>query len=186
MSIEEALEQLEWYSLFLEQKGDANEAIKNDKDDFLHVWGKLNQYFSYIIKNADILSDEVEKAVNILLDMSENNPSLKEWVEMITNPKAQKSQTPAQNNTDIDTATISGPIESLINEVKNMQMWDSDHVEDLEWELREYQQKLAENQSSFDPNLFNSLMNDINAALHKIQGFYNIINSETVEGIKRM
>lgn len=45
---------------------------------------------------------------------------------------------------------------------------------------------LISNQSSFDSNVYQSLMDDINAALNKISTFNNMLNSETMEGIKRI
>ena len=45
---------------------------------------------------------------------------------------------------------------------------------------------LISNQSSFEPNVYQSLIDDINAALDKIGRFNSMLNSETMEGIKRM
>ena len=186
MPIDQALEELKKYAKEFASVGDAKQAIQNDKEDFLHKWGKVNQYYKFIINNTKGMSDERFMAVDIISDISIDNPSLEEWVEQMIEPKHEKTQTQSQGNMTVDTATISGPIESLVSEVKNMQHWDPDHIGDVEWELQEYRQKLLENQSLFDSNVYQSLMNDINAALHKIQGFYNIINSESMEGIKRM
>ena len=61
-------------------------------------------------------------------------------------PKHEKTQTQSQGNMSVDTATISGPIESLVSEVKNMQLWDPDHIGDVEWQLQEYLKKLISNQ----------------------------------------
>ena len=185
MPIEQALEELKKYAQEFTQVGDAKQAIATNKDEFLHKWAKVNQYFKYIVNNTKGMSDEWFTAVDIISDIAIDNPSLEEWIEPIIEPKQQKTQTQSQNSSTIDTATISGPIESLISEVNNLQHWDPEHIGDIEWQLQEYQKMLISNQSSFEPNIYQSLMDDINAALNKIVRFNNILNSETMEGIKR-
>ena len=186
MPIEKALEELKKYAKEFASVGDAKRAIQNNKEDFLHKLGKVNQYYKYVINNTKGMSDEWFMAVDILADITIDNPSLEEWVEQMIEPKHEKTQTQSQGNVSVDTATISGPIESLVSEVKNMQHWDPDHIGDVEWQLQEYQKMLISNQSSFEPNVYQSLMDDINAALDKIHKFNNMLNSETMEGIKRM
>ena len=186
MPIEQALEELKKYAQDFTKVGDAKQAIQNNKEDFLHKWTKVMQYYKYVVDNTKGMSDEWFTAVDILSDIAIDNPSLEEWVQQIIEPKHEKSQTQSQNNATMDIATISGPIESLISEVKNMQNWDPNHIGDIEWQLQEYQKMLISNQSSFEPNVYQSLMDDINAALDKIGRFNSILNSETMEGIKRM
>ncbi len=67
------------------------------------------------------MSDEWFAAIDIISDITLDNPSLEEWIEQMVKPKQQKTQTQSQNSATIDTATISGPIESLISEVNAMQ-----------------------------------------------------------------
>ncbi len=186
MPIKQALEELKKYAQEFAKVGDAKQAIQNNKDDFLRKWTKVMQYYKYIVENTKIMSDEWFMAVDTLSDISIDNPSLEEWIQQIIEPKHEKTQTQSKNNTSINTASISGPIESLISEVKNMQSWDPNHIGDVEWQLQEYQKMLISNQSSFDSNVYQSLMDDINAALNKISTFNNMLNSETMEGIKRI
>lgn len=186
MSIEQALEELKKYARDFANVGDAKQAIQNNKEDFLHKWTKVMQFYKYIIENVKSMSDEWFMAVDILSDVSVDNPSLEEWVQQIIEPKNEKIQTQSKNNASTNTETISGPIESLISEVNNMQSWDPDYIGNIEWQLQEYQKMLISNQSSFDSNVYQSLMNDINAALNKINRFNSMLNSETMEGIKKM
>lgn len=186
MPIEQALEELRKYAQEFTRVGDAKQAIATNKDDFLYKLFKINQYYNYIVYNTKNMSDEWFTAIDIISDIVMDNPSLKEWIEQIIEPKHQKTQTQSQNSSNIDIATISGPIESLISEVNNMQHWDPDHIGDIEWQLQEYQKMLISSQSSFEPNVYQSLMKDIDAALNKIGRFYNMLNSEAMEGIKRM
>ena len=185
MPIEQALEELKKYAKEFASVGDAKQAIKNNNEDFLHKWGKVNQYYNYVINNTACMSDEWFKAVGILSDITMDNPSLEEWVNLMINQKHEKTQTQSQGNMSVDTATISGPIESLVSEVKNMQHWDPDHIGDVEWQLQEYQKMLKSNQGSFDPNVYQSLMDDITAALDKIRSFNDLLDSEAMEGIKK-
>lgn len=132
------------------------------------------------------MSDEWLAAIDIISDITLDNPSLKEWIEQMVKPKQQKTQTQSQNSATIDTATISGPIESLISEVNAMQQWNPHHIEGIEAQLQEYQKMLTANQSSFEPNAYRGLMNDINTTLNKISRFYTMLNSEAMENIKLM
>ncbi len=184
MSIEQALEELKKYADEFTQVGDATQAISTNKDDFLHKFAKVNQYYKYVVNNSEIMSDEWFMAVDIISDIATNNPSLEEWVEQMTKPAQEKTQIKSQDSFPIDTTTISGPIESLVSEVNNMQYWDSDHIEDIEWQLQAYQKRLISNQSSFEPNVYQSLMDDINATLNKIGRFNNMLNSEAMDGKK--
>ena len=184
MSIEQALEELKKYADEFTQVGDATQAISTNKDDFLHKFAKVNQYYKYVVNNSEIMSDEWFMAVDIISDIATNNPSLEEWVEQMTKPAQEKTQIKSQDSFLIDTTTISGPIESLVSEVNNMQYWDSDHIEDIEWQLQAYQKRLISNQSSFEPNVYQSLMDDINATLNKIGRFNNMLNSEAMDGKK--
>ena len=184
MSIEQALEELKKYADEFTQVGDATQAISTNKDDFLHKFAKVNQYYKYVVNNSEIMSDEWFMAVDIISDIATNNPSLEEWVEQMTKPAQEKTQIKSQDSFPIDTTTISGPIESLVSEVNNMQYWDSDQIEDIEWQLQAYQKRLISNQSSFEPNVYQSLMDDINATLNKIGRFNNMLNSEAMDGKK--
>lgn len=186
MSIEQALKELKKYAQEFTQVGDAKKAIATNKDDFLHKWSKVNQYYKYIVNNTKGMSDEWFMAVDIISDITIINPSLEEWIEQMLEPKQQKTQEQSQNSFTINTATISDSIESLISDINNMQNWDPDHIENIEWQLQEYQKMLISNQNSFGPNLYQSLIDDINIALTKIGKFNNMINSETMESIRKM
>ena len=122
MSIEQALEELKKYADEFTQVGDATQAISTNKDDFLHKFAKVNQYYKYVVNNSEIRSDEWFMAVDI--------------------------------------------------------------IEDIEWQLQAYQKRLISNQSSFEPNVYQSLMDDINATLNKIGRFNNMLNSEAMDGKK--
>ena len=185
MPIEQALEELKKYAKEFASVGDAKQAIQNDKEDFLHRWGKVNQYYKYVINNTKSMSDDWWTAMEIITDIVEENPSLDEWAKQMTVSSPKKTQTQSQNKDSIDLAAISGPIESLVSEVQSMQHWDPNHIGDVEWQLQQYRGKLLENKNSFEPNVYQSLMNGINAALDKIGRFNSMINSEAMEDIKR-
>ncbi|UKI27192.1 MAG: hypothetical protein L6V91_00445 [Bacilli bacterium] len=93
MSIEQALEELKKYARDFANVGDAKQAIQNNKEDFLHKWTKVMQFYKYIIENVKSMSDEWFMAVDILSDVSVDNPSLEEWVQQIIEPKNEKTQT---------------------------------------------------------------------------------------------
>ncbi len=140
--IEQALEELKKYAYEFTQVGDAKKAISTNKEDFLHKWAKVNQYYKYVVNNAKNMSDEWFMAIDIISDITIDNPSFDEWIEQMVAPTKQKTQIKSQNSLTVDTATISGSIESLISEVNSMQHWDPDHIGDIEWQLQEYQKIL--------------------------------------------
>lgn len=184
MPIEQAFEELKKYAQELIKVGDAKQALASNKDEFIHKWGKVNQYYKYIIKNVPLMSDQWFEAIDVLSDVSQANPSLEEWIEEIITPKNRSQvQSQQQREDTIDPATISGTIESLIAEINGMQSWDPEHVGDLEWQLRQYQEKLIANQGLFDSNAYQSLMSDIQAALDKIGRFNDMVNSDLMENV---
>lgn len=187
MPIDKALEELKKFAQEFTNIGDAEQAIQKNKDDFLRKWFEVNRYYKYIINNAEFRSPEWLEAIDIVGDISIDNPSLEKWVDDIfAPPKKENTITQPQNNTSIDTTAILNGINSIVSEINGMQQWDPDHVDDLEWKLEEYRDYLTANQSSFDQNMYQSLMNDINASLNKISRFNSMINSDAMEGIKRM
>lgn len=185
MSIEQALEELKKYAQEFSKVGDAKQAIASNKDEFLHKWAKVNQYYKYIMNNTKAMSDEWFMAIDIISDISMDNPSLEEWIEKIVEPKQEKTKTQSQNNVTMDASAISSQIESIVSEVKNMHSWDPDYIGDIEWQLQEYKKMLQSYQSSLDKNAYQNLMNEINISLNKIGKFNNMLNSETMEDIKR-
>jgi len=177
MPIEQALEELKKYAKDFTAIGDAKDAIKINKDEFMHKWIKVFQYYDYVSKNANM--DQFVEAVEIVENIRYNNPSLDSWIDSILNPKQNN-----KNDTNIDTSALSNKIESYVTEINNMQYWDPNYINEIEWQLQELQKILISNQKAFDTNLYNSLLNDINSSLIKISRFNKMINSEVMESIK--
>lgn len=188
MEIAEALKQLTQYANEFAQIGDANEAVKNNREEFLHRWTKVMQYYRFIISRVEEMSEEWFDAIDILTDIYDDNPSLKDWVLDIIEPKRMKIERKdnknSQRDESIDTASLSNKIDSLVTEINSMQSWDEDKVDDIAWQLREYQEQLKANQSDFEPGVFASLLADSNAALNKIERFTTMLSSETFENLK--
>lgn len=170
MDFKLALKQLKIYADEFTKIQDPEYEIKNNEAEFMEKLQKIKQYFIYIITKSEIGSDEWHEACDIIGDIEFKNPKLEKWIELILNPDSEKTQ-----SEEIDTTEITGPIESLINEIKNMQTWNTDHVDDIEWELQNYKEKLIENQNAFEPDVFHSYMDDIDATLNKINLFKNTI-----------
>ncbi len=53
MTVEQALEELKKYAQEFAEIGDAKQAISNNKEEFLHRWSKVNQYYKYVINNTE-------------------------------------------------------------------------------------------------------------------------------------
>ena len=58
MPIDQALKEFKKYADDFALIGNPEEAIKNNKEEFLHKWTKVNQYYLYIFRNTEPLSDE--------------------------------------------------------------------------------------------------------------------------------
>ncbi len=165
--------------------GDAEIAIQNNKDEFIHKWTKVMQYYQYVVHHTRTMSDEWFEAVNIVSDISAENPSLEEYVDFIVGEKTQEhSQTSSSVN--MDSSALTNQVESYVSEIEHMQSWDPNHIEEIAWQLQACQKKLISNQSSFEPTLYQSLMDDINRSLDKIGRFHDMLHSEAIEDIKRM
>lgn len=184
MPIEQVLEELKKYADEFVNVGDAKKAIETNKDEFMHKWAKVNQYYKYIMNNSKDMSDEWFAAIDIVGDIAFDNPSLEKWVDRIIEPSKEKAQ--VQTGPSIDTATILKDVESLTSEIRNMQSWDPEHIDSINKQLQEYQKILLSNQTSFEPNVFQNLMSDMSDALDKINRFNSMLNSEAMESIMRM
>ena len=73
--IEQALEELKKYAYEFTQVGDAKQVISTNKEDFLHKWAKVNQYYKYVVNNAKNMSDEWFMAIDIISDITIDNLS---------------------------------------------------------------------------------------------------------------
>lgn len=187
MPIEQALEELKKRAQDFAAISDVNKTIKENKDEFIHKWKEVYQYYKYIVDNVEFSGEIWSKATKIITDISIDNPDLEEWIDLAVERAHSKPNPQATRSTDaFDPATISGPIESLITEVNSMQYFDPNNVGDIEWQLREYQQRLMANQNLFDPNVYQSLMDGINASLHKIAVFNDITTSKVEDSIRSM
>ncbi len=188
MPLEQALEELRKYAQDFASVGDAKEAIKKNKDAFLHKWIKVMQYYRYIERESKFMGEAWIDAVDILADIYCDNHSLEEWVDLIIDPKRDKQQEKAQTQeeTSFDTSVFANEVEACVSEIMDMQGWDPDNVHDIEEELTELKDTLLAKRSSFSPTMFQSLMDDIDASLGKISKFNDMLNSEAMESIKRM
>ena len=178
--MKENIEELRKYADEFAKVGDASIAIQNDKDGFIHKWGKVMQYYRYICEHTPALSEDFLEAVDILTSIYNSNPSLKEWVNRILQPDKYKEETDSFSPSD-----ITGMIDSYVDEINKMQHWDPDNINDIEWKLNECKKELMAHKSAFSDGSYNSLLNDINGALGKISKFYEMIKSEEMQDLLR-
>ena len=185
MPINQAIDELKKYAEDLTNIGDAKQFIQNHKEEFIQKWAKVNQYYNYLMTNIELFSDNWNQVVDIMGDIQEKNPTLEPWIISImeTKPKKQEIDT---NNESIDSHLLQGKITSLTNELQGMQGWDPEKIEDIKWNLEECQKMLLVSQDAFTPQAYSSLMNDITVSLNKIENFYAMLNSDSMESIKRM
>ena len=175
MQINEALKELKKNTKDLENVGDVTQFIKNNKEEFIIRWARVNKYYCYIINNTEEMSDEWFEAVGIISDAALNNPDLDLWLEMIIDPKNEKPRTNIQSNEYIDTTSLSNHIDAIVNEIERIHHWDPEYVDYLANILQDDQIKLIQYRGAFEPDKYDNLMNDINASLEKIGRFNNLV-----------
>ena len=78
MKVEDALTELEKYAKDFENIEDPT---KISKDELLHKYIKVHQYFSYIIQKAEKGSWYWLEAFGVVTDIAYNNPKLRSWVD---------------------------------------------------------------------------------------------------------
>ena len=185
MPIQDALRELEIYSREFAAVGDAKEAIKNDKDSFIHKWSMVMKYFNYISDNTQPLSVETRAAMQSLFRISRANPSLDEWVQRIISPsKFNNTGNKTQTNMPTKTFNVSNlysQIDYLVSDLNRGIVWDSDKAENVVQQLNDYKARIEANKASIDDNQYRRIMNDINIEIYRInrknQELYEIAES---------
>lgn len=168
MPLEEAIKQLELYAKKLEEVGDVKTFIQTNKEEFLHRYAKVSQYYHYIEKNSN-MGDLFFEAVNILSDIAINNPSLEEFIFMMIEPKKQKEainvQEPIQQNDKV--AELTNQIDQLIKDM-NERGYHLEELGDMEWALNTKREELINLKDSFDISEYERLLNAIDIKLKNI------------------
>lgn len=188
MPISEALEVLEKIVDNIANIEDLDSFIENNKEEFIYMWAKVNQYYKYVIHNTDHLSEEGFRAIDIISDLAALNPSLGVWVDLMIEPKKFKNQTQTQNNARIDVSGVIEYVEAIAYEIKNMQQWDRERVHDVQLQLEEYQKMIMANKGLFEVNEYQCIMDNISSSLEKIDRFNRILKPRTnpyIRSLKR-
>ena len=175
MSLEEALKQLEICAKQLESVGDVKTFIQDNKKEFLHRYAKVSQYYHYIEKNSKVGDSVFTEAINIVDDITKNNPSLKEFIELMISREYKKDVVPVQEETitkNNKVTELTNQIETLINELNK---YDLDKLDDMEWALNAKKQELIELKDEFSVDEYERLLTAIDLKLENIR----IINQQT-------
>lgn len=190
MTVEQALQELKKYVQELVAVGNVKEYIQINREDFIHRWSKVNQYYNYLINKVKNDSDEWWDIIDIMSDIPIDNPSLEEWVLLIMNSsKRQKNKANLSNvatSGEYEAEEISHQITSYVSEIKNMASLDSDYVDDMEWILQKLKEKLISHRSNFDNNTYYSLLDDLEWSLKRVGNYNTMMNSEKMESLMRM
>ncbi len=178
MPYEQELKELESWAKKLTAVGDAGEAIKRNKDEFMHLWTKVMQYYRFIERGSKNVDEAFLKALDIVDDMRYDNPSLDEWVDSIIDPKTNQKQAPKEE--DFDVVSLADEIESYVDELDEMVGWDPENVGNIEWHLNQCQKKLDEHKNAIDSDLYANLTDEMKDSLAKIERFKNTLNSDAM------
>ncbi len=168
----ELLEELRKNAEELAKVGDASIAFKTDQKSFLNKWSKVEACYRFVSKKGDF--PEIAEAIMILDKMKSINPSLKSYTDIIINNPFDEFESTNSENT-IDTSMVSKKIEELVSSIQNMHQWDTEEIEEIEYQLNDYRELLMSNQSLFEPTIYQELMSNINAALFKIERFNKMV-----------
>ena len=184
MPIEEALNILEGYVNEIASVDNLVDYIKNNREEFIQKWGKVNQYYKYIIYYTDDLNDSVIKAIDIISDLAACYPILGKWVDLMIEPKKNKNQ--LQNTASIDQNGVSEYVEAITNEIFNMPQWDENRVLDIQNQLQEFQALVMANKSVFEINVYQNIMDNISKSLDRIERFGKILKLNPNNTVKVM
>ena len=198
MTIEEALEELRQAADAFAAVGDANEIFikgnyANDEEyndalgDFTEKMGNVYELYKYIFeRNHSLENEDFMEATEIIMDIAVNNSSLIPHINSIINLTygLGKANTTTQKPTDkIDKEALKNRITSYVKEIMNMQNWEPEYVNNIEYQLKKLQETLVNNRNQFDTNEYDYYMNNIDAALNKIDKFNSMINSDTFKSL---
>lgn len=189
MKVEDALIELEKYAKDFENIEDPK---KISKDEFLHKYIKVYQYFSYIIQKAEKGSWCWLESFGVVTDIAYNNPKLRSWIddmiikftgisladldEDVTEEKDQKDVS-KEKKQKYDTEAIKSQIYFYSNKLKNMRSIDPNEIESIERQLSQYRTLIDSIESEFEPNEYEQLMYTINSSLSYINDVLVTINS---------
>lgn len=180
MKVEDALIELEKYAKDFENIKEPKEI---SKDEFLHKYIKVYQYFSYIIQKVEKYGEQWIEAFGIVTDIAYNNPKLRSWIDdMIIEftgiSLAELDENVIEEKTQkYDTEAIKSQIYFYINKLKNMRGIDPNEIERIEGQLSQYRTLIDSIESEFEPNEYEQLMHDINSSLSYINDVLVTINS---------
>jgi len=145
---------------------------------FLYNWRYEVALFN---KLSDAFKNDLDKLLeimNVFNDIGFNNPSLEKYVEkeMDNYEKRIYNHTTGVSNKSFDASALQGRIESYIAEVNSLYYADLENLEQLAWEMDRVKQELLANKNRFDINVFNSLLNDLNDSISKVDFKINSLN----------
>lgn len=186
MTLEQAIIELKKYAKELTDVGDAKEFIKNNKEEFIHRWTKVLQYYNYALKKVDVSSEQFDEIVDIMNDIAVENPSLEPWVYEIQKPASEVRNEQNDNKSNIKVEEIVNQANYLIELISNMQSWDTEVVTSIDSRLREYLRIITNNKEAFNEEIYENLTTNINKALSKISKFNDMLDSDAMQGIMRM
>ena len=187
MTVEQAILELKKCANDLIAVGDANSFIKSNKEEFIHRWIKVMQYYNYILNNINIDSEEFDEFIDIMNDITEKNPSLESWIYDIMKPTSEvKKSSVKEKEANINIEDVVNEVNALVDKINNMQSWDVDEVEIIKWKLEKNRELMVNNKSLFDQEIYENLMRNIEMALNKISKFNNMLDSDSMQGIMLM
>lgn len=143
MSIEEALVELRKRADDFTKVGDAKEAQGKDKEGFLILYRRVLQYFNYISHSKDKTPDQLLEAYEIIGDISTNNPSLKEWTDLIIGDKNKEKE-------QVDLDEVYNAVGELFDEVDNMVGFDTNRVQLIIESLEHYKKVIQDHINEAD------------------------------------
>ena len=173
-NIDKALQESKKYADDFSSISDVKDYLMFHKEEFIHKWAKVNQYFAYVIKNAEYGSSQNTQAFDVLNSGVEKNPELEEWMDFMMLPLKEKKEEVANL---IDIPTFISQAYSYVEEVYKMHSFDTDYVGDLQWKLGEIRKTMLMYKNYFNPESFANLLEEVDTAIKKLQDEEKTISS---------
>ncbi|MBQ9834151.1 MAG: hypothetical protein IJO33_03060 [Bacilli bacterium] len=178
MNRDECLKKLEEACKKLESIGNVVEFKQNNPDALFGIIQPVVQYYNYIQTNFKDDEFAILDSMATVLEVGENNPSLKGVVDSITG--IDKNKTQAQ---EFDKTSFVNKTTAIVNEFRVQNAIDTNTIGDFQFALKQCMELLNANRSFFTQEEYQQLADMISNELGKIARF-NQFCENNPDGLK--
>ena len=194
VAIQEAMDKLDEASQELANVGNVTDYIKSNKEKLRKMITRVVQYYSYILNNTETDSIDSVVAYATVYAIGGKNPSLDKIIETILSvEKKEKEEMQETIDTQIEEkkevslepqkpisinrAALTKNITATVKQVNEIHGYDAAQLGEFEWKLEQYKSLLISQKEYYGPYVYQSLLDDVNLALRKVESRNRIIRA---------